>query len=61
MKDYKIKHAGETMVIWDRETNESIAEYRLTTGREVQEMAQMRRAIDKHLAKPGNGLGNYQW
>jgi len=66
MKLYKIKKAiydkhSYCMVISDSETGEQKAEYRMTPGCERQEMAQTRRAIDAHLAAPGNGLGNYQW
>jgi hypothetical protein len=67
MKEYRIKmqmKKGEdyaTMIISHRNTGDHIAEYRLTSGQERKEMAQMRRSIDRHLSKPGATLGNYQW
>lgn len=66
-KQYSIRTAkrpGEyysSMLITDRETGEEIAEYAMTIGHEDSEIRQMRRAIDKHLSEPGNGLGNYNW
>jgi hypothetical protein len=49
------------MIITPRDNPEATAEYRLTPGRERQQMAAMRRELDKHLAAPGGTLGNYQW
>jgi hypothetical protein len=61
MKDYTIKQTADTMIIIDRETGQEQAEYQLTAGRERAEIAQMRRALDRHLSLPGSTLGNYQW
>ena len=62
MKTYKIKQDGRTMIISNRDTGEQIAEYRLTPGCERTEIAQMRRAIDRHLDEDSrHTLGNYQW
>ncbi len=66
MKEYKIKRAHrtgenyETMIIVNTETQQEIAEYRLTDGEGQKEIAQMRRDIDEHLNNGGT-LGNYQW
>ena len=65
MSEYKINlrhHAQgyDSMVITPRDTPEATAEYRLAPGRERQQMAAMRRELDKHLAAGGT-LGNYQW
>jgi hypothetical protein len=66
-KSYSIRtahRAGEdysTMVIACAGTGEHIAEYRLTPGKERPEINQTRRAIDRHLEKPGATLRNYQW
>jgi hypothetical protein len=49
------------MVIACAGTGEHIAEYRLTPGKERPEINQTRRAIDRHLEKPGATLRNYQW
>ena len=66
MSEYTIKrltHAQgyEIMVIIPHDTPDAVAEYRLTPGRERAQIAAMRRELDKHLARPGGTLGNYQW
>jgi len=66
MKEYKINRRQvsgedyETMIISERDTGRQLSEDRLTHGQERKEIAQMRRAINQHLAD-GGGLGNYQW
>ena len=66
MSEYTIKrrtHAQgyDIMIITPRDAPEAAVEYRLTPGQERQQMAAMRRELDKHLARPGGTLGNYQW
>ena len=61
MKSYKIKQTAEGMIVSHRSTGATIAEYAMTPGHERTEIAQMRRAIDKHLNGAGGTLGNYQW
>jgi hypothetical protein len=66
MSEYTIKRhrhpqGYEVMIITPRDDPEAVAEYRLTPGREQAQMAAMRRELNKHLAKPGGTLGNYQW
>ena len=67
MKNYTIKRQCrasenyETMIIRNRETGDELAEYALMPGCEGADIAATRRAIDKHLAKPGATLSNYQW
>jgi len=48
------------MLIIDRETGNLLAEYPLTPGRELAEIASWHRTIDSHLATGGT-LGNYQF
>ena len=48
------------MLIIDRETGEMRAEYPLTPGKELAEIASWRRTLDAHLAHGGT-LGNYQF
>ena len=66
MKDYSIRQnqrPGEdykTMIVIDNETDNEIAEYRLTPGSEKAEIQSLRRSIDRHL-EDGGTLGNYQW
>jgi len=65
MKAYTIKReqnigAGHRAIISNRATGEKIAEYGLTPGVELAEIAGLRRAIDRHLASGGT-LGNYHW
>ena len=66
MSEYTIKRRRhpqgyQTMVITPLDAPEAAVAYRLTPGREQEEMAAMRRELDKHLASPGGTLGNYQW
>lgn len=56
-----VKQDYEISTVRNRETGETIAEYRMTPGSERAEIAGLRRAIDRHLAKPGGTLGNYGW
>ena len=56
----KMYQTYQTMVIIDRGTGNT-REYRLTPGFERAEIASMRRALNRHLDKPGATLGNYQW
>ena len=39
---------------------EHVAEYKMTSGAEKKEIAQMRYILNKHLAAGGT-MGNYQW
>ncbi len=54
-------HGHEVMVITPRDTPEAAAEYRLTPGREQQQLAAMRRLLDEHMMSPGGTLGDWQW
>lgn len=65
MNEYKIKRRRhpqgyEVMIITPRDNPDATVEYRLTPGGERQQIAAMRRELDKHLAAGGT-LGNYQW
>jgi hypothetical protein len=59
-KEYTINTTSGSMKIIERATGREIAEYHLTAGQERNEIARMRRTIDKHL-QSGGTLGNYQW
>ena len=65
MREYTIRRKqrpGEdcqTMTIIDNSTGDERAEYRLTPGAELAEVAAMRRTINKHLRQPGATMGNY--
>jgi hypothetical protein len=65
MSEYTIKrrtHAQgyQIMIITPRDNPEAVVEYRLTPGKERQQIAAMRRELDEHLAAGGTP-GNYQW
>ena len=60
MRDYSIRLNGDRMTILDADGSIR-AQYRLTPGSERAEIAAMRRAIDRHLRRPGATMGNYQW
>lgn len=65
MKTYSIRRSSkqgyETQIITNNETQESLAEYRLTPGLERAEMSAMRRSIDRHMGQAAGTFGNYQW
>ena len=66
MKPYRLRchrradEPYETLRVLD-ENDQVLAEYRLTRGKELSEIAAMAKALDQHLAEPGATRANYQW